>query len=1006
MFLKNNINVNFKELCSLFFKDKNIKALTPKNAFLDFYEFKEFALSEECDQDFRNFMRRIKDKVDKLKLQNMHQRNKTSLNIFKSGLNNDTSSESFNINNNDNKILDTDNNNIFNTFSENNRTNSSNKDTSNIANSNKLNEKSLSEKYDQVEFLPMNFNLLLDYFNKRGKLRDCLNKIQDYQSKIDCFIDLYHYNMSLNKNLDMNYSYKIGDVMVNRKNLVYEKNKNKQRKTVFNPPNNLDTSKQINEIDFLEENKLELEEILDYFYQLINQKIPKEINEDIKIEVKRSNTNVKSRIPSISTTTNYGLTNKEIDSITKNINHSESNQNRNERFNRKNEKRCSTFKTGSFTKNLKTLFHINFSNKKDLKKACYKNLEIRDNFKSACINSPTPNLNIYKFNKSFEIVGLSNQSKFLDSNLTNSAVYNTYKIANISSFNNNYIDDDKEGNYSDTFPSLSAINNKDINNNKGGNIQEKISVKANNVKNNSINNSKAIKNQTELNNFKIQSNMDFSENNKQYLISNFNTITEKEDNLKLDNKTDSSKFKSNHNNLDIENIKAQLKSKQSSKKEIDAKINKLNTKRFCNMLIEDAEKAKQNKEIFEDYIPSFNYLNKKENKESNKHTISSGLENEAKMENIIKLSSRKTLHKAKIENNEDKRRTDLTINYFNNFTDVLFNQEHLNTDFNELNNKISQKKLKFSRRNINDIKENKKEMNVIEEDVINLSKKTEYFNRIEKPKNKYSEAGKLLESKYKSNTKDDISLEKYVSSLFESQSKNTKSSIKSVDRLFNISRKVNFPDIKNNTNSNNYSNIIEDRLNTFSNQFINNKTNCTNIKHFFTSNNFSGVNNTKSGKENNKLTNNCLDSTHNIINTLNKKQSNFSSKLLFTDTMKSENDSKVKFLGSTEKSNYTKNSSFMKYRESHKLLFEGEKILTKKLSMKLSEIEKYELNKKRRQSNNTFIVGQEKEFNLKYNRNSVTNNTNNEEEKENKRENVFSKTRLTLPIIIKAKGVE
>ena len=62
MFNANNINATINELISLFFKDKAIKQEDIMSLYLDFYQFMTFALTKE--QDFRLFMRKIKDKYN------------------------------------------------------------------------------------------------------------------------------------------------------------------------------------------------------------------------------------------------------------------------------------------------------------------------------------------------------------------------------------------------------------------------------------------------------------------------------------------------------------------------------------------------------------------------------------------------------------------------------------------------------------------------------------------------------------------------------------------------------------------------------------------------------------------------------------------------------------------------------------------------------------------------------------------------------------------------------
>jgi len=60
MFKTNNIKVVQEDLETLFFKSD--KKLSDEDLYLDFYQFMEFALNKECDQDFRLFMRKLKNK--------------------------------------------------------------------------------------------------------------------------------------------------------------------------------------------------------------------------------------------------------------------------------------------------------------------------------------------------------------------------------------------------------------------------------------------------------------------------------------------------------------------------------------------------------------------------------------------------------------------------------------------------------------------------------------------------------------------------------------------------------------------------------------------------------------------------------------------------------------------------------------------------------------------------------------------------------------------------------
>ena len=63
MFNQNNICAELNELVQLFFKDDKSKCKNIMSLYLDFYQFMLFALNNE--QDFRNFMRDIKEKYKK-----------------------------------------------------------------------------------------------------------------------------------------------------------------------------------------------------------------------------------------------------------------------------------------------------------------------------------------------------------------------------------------------------------------------------------------------------------------------------------------------------------------------------------------------------------------------------------------------------------------------------------------------------------------------------------------------------------------------------------------------------------------------------------------------------------------------------------------------------------------------------------------------------------------------------------------------------------------------------
>ena len=67
MFKTNHIDVTEDDLCSLFFKGKKFRKEDINKLYLDFYQFMQFALSKASDQDFRIFIRKIKEKIMKEK---------------------------------------------------------------------------------------------------------------------------------------------------------------------------------------------------------------------------------------------------------------------------------------------------------------------------------------------------------------------------------------------------------------------------------------------------------------------------------------------------------------------------------------------------------------------------------------------------------------------------------------------------------------------------------------------------------------------------------------------------------------------------------------------------------------------------------------------------------------------------------------------------------------------------------------------------------------------------
>ena len=132
MFNINNINVTEEDLCGLFFKGKKYKKEDINKLYLDFFQFMNFALSKKSDQDFRVFMRNIKEKKMKEKeLERIAEEEKRKKNLE-------------NFQGEEEEVVDD----LF-----------------------------VDEKKEPV-FFPMNFNLLLDYFINKGKERKSQKKIR------------------------------------------------------------------------------------------------------------------------------------------------------------------------------------------------------------------------------------------------------------------------------------------------------------------------------------------------------------------------------------------------------------------------------------------------------------------------------------------------------------------------------------------------------------------------------------------------------------------------------------------------------------------------------------------------------------------------------------------------------------------------------------------------------------------------------------------------------------
>ena len=130
LFNQNHIRADVEELVNLFFKDKKIKKEDYHKLYINFYQFIKFAIDQE--EDFRQFMRKIKEKYE---------------------------------------------NNI---------------------------EEEESNK-DKCSYLPMNINLVLDYFLTKGKERSSIEKIEKSINEIDKIIKNNNFNYNNNSQKNLNY---------------------------------------------------------------------------------------------------------------------------------------------------------------------------------------------------------------------------------------------------------------------------------------------------------------------------------------------------------------------------------------------------------------------------------------------------------------------------------------------------------------------------------------------------------------------------------------------------------------------------------------------------------------------------------------------------------------------------------------------------------------------------------------------------------------------------------
>lgn len=164
MFIENNIPVNDKDLIKLFFKNKQstkkdkhkVVFLTEDDYYLDFHQLVNFATTSENEDKFTEFMRMIKRRVNKLKTK------KSSTSVITSQKNLQEQQEK------------SQNNNVIGNMS------------------NPKDEQELKFNINEVIYLPMTFNKILEYFNNKGKIRANLNKIKN--TIVNIFFFLFYFN--------------------------------------------------------------------------------------------------------------------------------------------------------------------------------------------------------------------------------------------------------------------------------------------------------------------------------------------------------------------------------------------------------------------------------------------------------------------------------------------------------------------------------------------------------------------------------------------------------------------------------------------------------------------------------------------------------------------------------------------------------------------------------------------------------------------------------------------
>ena len=248
LFNQNNIRADIKELVKLFFKDKKVKKDDYSKLYLNFYQFLTFALTKE--QDFRQFMRNIKEKY------------------------------------------------------------------------NKSNDE---ENKDKDAYLPMNLNLVLDYFLNKGKERSSIEKIEKAINEMDNIIkennmisshmtqkDILYYDI---KNESKSKKQKMKNVNINKsENSKFIENRRESNRElskimghnysssdIMEQKNLSKTNiKPIKKSDEIEEKfeKIDFKQLIQEFSNLFNYNGLNKIenNDKILIKTKNNKNNFKNRI--------------------------------------------------------------------------------------------------------------------------------------------------------------------------------------------------------------------------------------------------------------------------------------------------------------------------------------------------------------------------------------------------------------------------------------------------------------------------------------------------------------------------------------------------------------------------------------------------------------------------------------------------------------------------------------------------------------------------------------